>query len=62
MPEILEPTIEEQPGERLSWIKVWISVLDRARPPKRLSGSCAIHRQAPGELTCGYFSAPLSAC
>jgi hypothetical protein len=29
MSEILEPTIEEQPGEMLSWIKVWISVLTR---------------------------------
>ena len=29
MSEIIEPKIEEQPGERLSWIKVWISVLTR---------------------------------
>ena len=29
MSEILEPTIEEQPGEKLSWGKVWISVLTR---------------------------------
>ena len=28
MSEIMEPTFE-QPGERLSWIKVWISVLTR---------------------------------
>jgi hypothetical protein len=27
MSEIMEPTIEEQPAEKLSWIKVWISVL-----------------------------------
>jgi hypothetical protein len=29
MSEIMEPTIDQQPGERLSWIKVWISVLTR---------------------------------
>jgi len=29
MSEIMEPTIEEQPGETLSWGKVWISVLTR---------------------------------
>ena len=54
MPEILEPTIEEQPGERPSWIKVWISVLTR-HPPKPLSGSCVTRRQAPGEHTSGYL-------
>jgi len=29
MSEIMEPTIEEQPGETLSWGKVWISVITR---------------------------------
>ena len=29
MSEIMEPRIEEQPGEKLSWSKVWISVITR---------------------------------